>query len=280
VSTDISLPCGDQAEEPASAADDTGIGVNIPNVARMYDYWLGGKDNFKADRVAADRITAMIPGSGPNCLDNRSFLQRAVRFLAEAGIRQFVDIGSGLPTAQNTHQVAHEIDPGIRVAYIDYDPVVISHARALLATDRSVIAVHRDLRSPRELIEDEGLGRLIDFREPVALLLVAVLHFVENHEEVAGVLKDRLAPGSFLALTHVTADHVPRAVEEAALEVYKGASAQLIPRSNSDITGFLGGLEIMDPGVVEINSWHPEILPCRPVGPAPSGLFGAVARKI
>jgi hypothetical protein len=285
-----SPPCLGQWARPmtdAGHADDLAIpsifDTSVPNVARIYDYLLGGKDNFVADREAANALVETFPSSRIICLDNRAFLQRVVRSLAGLGIRQFMDIGSGLPTAQNTHQVVHEIAPGARVVYVDYDPIVISHAKALLADNQDVGAIQRDLCRPTEIIEDEELRKFLDFREPVAVLMAAVAHFVSDDQhpyEIAGTLKEAMAPGSYLALTHVTSDHVSHEVRQSALDVYKGASAQLTPRTRTEVTRFFDGLELMEPGIVDIRLWHPEIWPSMPLdGSRPTSLYGGVGVK-
>ena len=269
--------------DTAACSTLSGFDMSVPNVARIYDYLLGGKDNFAADRKAADALIRAMPSSVPNCLDNRAFLQRAARWLAELGIRQFVDIGSGLPTAQNTHQVVHEVLPDARVVYVDYDPVVVNHAKALLVDKNFVGAIQRDLSRPAEILEDEGLRGFIDFREPVVVLMAAVVHFVSDDQrpyEIVGMFKDAMSSGSYLALTHVTSDHVSRKVRETALDVYKGASAQLTPRSQEQVARFFDGLELAQPGVVDIRLWRPEVRPSMPFDESrPASLYGGVGIK-
>ena len=168
------------------------VDASIPNVARIYDYLLGGKDNYSVDRESAMELVRLVPGAIAACHSNRRFLQRAVRFLAnEAGVRQFIDIGAGLPTRGNVHEVAQETVPDARVSYIDYDPVVVSHAQALLATNRTVVAINRDLRQPEQIINHPALQALMDFTQPVAILLVAVLHFIADEDNPYGIV-DRL----------------------------------------------------------------------------------------
>ena len=259
--------------------------ASVPNAARIYNYFLGGKDNFAVDREAARKMLAVLPGTADACLDNRAFLQRAVRFLAgEAGIRQFLDIGAGLPTMGNVHEVAQEIAPDARVAYVDYDPVVLSHARALLATNPNVIVVDGDLRRPEAILADASLQELIDFSQPVALLLVAVLHFVSDSErphEVVRALAGALAPGSYLVLAQSTPDDVPDEVTEAMKSAYTNASAQVTPRPFDEVARFFAGLELTDPGVVNVTRWRPDLPPSRPSGAAArqSLVYGGVARK-
>jgi hypothetical protein len=259
--------------------------TTVPNAARIYDYLLGGKDNYQADRDAAARLLAVLPGSARACRDNRDFLQRAVRYLAGTGVRQFIDIGSGLPTAGNVHQVAQEADPGARVAYVDYDPVVLAHARALLATSPAVAVIDGDLRKPGEILAHPDLNKLIDFSQPVAVLLMAVLHFLTDdehpHEVIQEITAD-LAPRSYLALTHVTADHVPAGAAATAQRVYASASAPVIPRTRAEVTRLLDGLELVEPGVCDVSAWRPESPPARLQGQAPpegTYIYGGIAVK-
>jgi S-adenosyl methyltransferase len=257
----------------------------VPNAARIYNFFLGGKDNFAIDREAAQKMLAVLPGTVDACLDSRAFLQRAVRFLArEAGIRQFLDIGAGLPTMGNVHEVAQEIAPDARVAYVDYDPVVLSHARALLATNPNVIVVEGDLRLPEPILAGASLRELIDFSRPVALLLVGVLHFVSDRErphEAVQALVDALPSGSYLVLAQSTPDDVPQEVTEAMISAYTNASAQVTPRSFEEVAKFFAGLELIEPGVVGVTHWRPELPPGRPLGKGgrQSLVYGGVAAK-
>ena len=257
--------------------------VSVPNAARVYDFFLNGKDNFAADRELAQMILAVLPDTAYVCWENRQFLQRSVRFLAgEAGIRQFLDVGTGLPTMGNVHEVAQETAPDSRVAYVDYDPVVLSHARALLANDRDVTAVEGDLRAPEAILADAGVRQLIDFSQPVAVLLVAVLHFVTDADrpyDAVRTLVDALPPGSYLVLTHSTPDDVPDDVTEAMKNVYSNSSAQVAPRSFDDVAKFFDGMELIDPGLVNVRLWRPDS-PLRPSrAPGRSLIYGGVALK-
>lgn len=239
-----------------------GIDTSIPNVARMYDYALGGKDNFAADRAAADRLFAAVPevGRGPMML-NRRFLGRAVRFLAEeAGIRQFLDIGAGLPTQGNVHEIAQAFTPEAHVVYVDYDPVVITHGRALLAANETVTVVSGDLRRPGEILDNPEVRASIDFDQPVAVLLIAILHFITDAEDPVAIvtrLRDELAPGSYLALSHVTAEGHAPAIEKGK-EVYRGATAGVSPRPRADILRLFDGFELVEPGLVWLPQWRPD----------------------
>ena len=207
------------------------IDTSTANVARMYDYWLGGKDNFEADRVAAEKVLAQMPGQRRSALENRRFLRRAVGFLtAEAGIDQFLDIGVGLPTQGAVHEVAHEINPRSHVAYVDYDPVVVAHGNALLATPDQSVVVQADIRRPGELLANPVIRGHLDFGRPVAVLLLAIMHFVTDEDDpaaVAAALRDALAPGSYLVLTTICQELLPdKAAAARAKDVYqKGRQA-------------------------------------------------------
>ena len=226
---------------------------NVPNVARIYDFLLGGKDNYAADRDAAQRLLDAVPGAAAAARDNRRFLGRAVWFLArEAGIRQFLDIGTGLPTRGNVHEIAHAANPGARVVYADNDPVVVTHARALLADSLTVAAVHGDLRDPDRLFALPDVRAFIDWDEPVAVLMVAVLHFLEDRENpwaAVDAFKAQMAPGSYLVLSHVTSDDTPADVIRQAAEVYQNASAPGMARTREQIARFFDGLDMVSPGL-------------------------------
>jgi SAM-dependent methyltransferase len=256
-----------------------GLDVTVPNVARIYDYLLGGKDNFDADRAAAEKILAVIPGGSGSARMNRAFLGRAVRFLAgERGIRQFLDIGSGLPTVSNVHEIAQAADPHARVVYVDNDQVVVLHAHAILE-DRAngVAAVRGDLRDPVGILASAPVRELIDFSQPVAVLLFAILHFVPDADDPGALLAkftDVLAPGSAVALSHVTDDNFDEEAGRAGREIYQSASAPIVPRSRAQIEGFFDGLDLLPPGVVAISHW-PEPDP----GTAAPLLYGGVAQK-
>src|SRR6266498_5592834 len=262
-------------QRPAPA----GIDTSVPNGARIYDYMLGGKDHFQADEAAAEQMIAANPAAPRTARANRAFLGRAVRFLAEdAGIRQFLDLGTGLPTQQNVHEVAQAAAPDARVVYVDYDPVVVMHARALLATTDKVTVVQGDLRRPDEILAHPATRKLIDFEQPMAVLLVAILHFIADEEDPAGIvarLRDAMAPGSYLAISHATADFDPdRAVE--AIKIYKGATAPLVPRSRAQIERFFEGFELLDPGLVQLPQWRPDAETRTPAYQVP--IYGGIGR--
>ena len=251
------------------------INTSVPNVARVYDYLLGGKDNFGADRELADRIMRLIPDAAVSCRLNREFLGRAVRHLAQSGISQFLDIGSGLPTRNNVHQVAQQVNPGAQIVYVDNDRIVTAHARALMQGD-GVHVIEGDLRKPLNII-DSARG-MIDFSRPVAVLMFAILHFITDSEwpgEMVSVFKEAMIPGSCLALSHITDDSVKPDVSEVAQETYRNASAPAVPRSHADILKFFSGLTLLGPGLVPIHEW-----PARQLTVAPTTLFyGGVGIK-
>jgi SAM-dependent methyltransferase len=249
-------------DQAASGRLPAELDVSTPNVARMYDYFLDGKDNFAADRAAADEILALVPAVRRTVLENRRFLRRTVRFLAaEAGIGQFLDIGVGLPTQGAVHEVAHEVNPEARVAYVDYDPVVVSHGNALLAEPDRSIVVQADLRRPDALLSLPAIREYLDFSRPVALLLVAILHFVGDDDDPGGImaaLSDALAPGSYLVLSHVSNDRlVDKEAGERVRRLYAESSQPLWARSREQILRFFDGFELVEPGLVPACEWRP-----------------------
>jgi hypothetical protein len=257
----------------------SGIDVTRPSVARMYDYYLGGKDNFEIDREAVRRVEKAMPEIRQLALENRAFLRRAVRHMARQGIRQFIDIGSGLPTAGNTHEIAQEIIPDARVVYVDNDPVVLQHGRALLATDQNTTVAAADMRRPIEVLEHPHTVKLLDFSQPVGVLMIAMVHFLTMDERGAVMtqLRDSLPSGSYLTVTHVTRDgHLADAV--AAIEaVYADTPTPIYFREHAEVAGFFEGFELVPPGLVTIDTWHPDPDDLAPE--ATRWLYGGVGRK-
>jgi len=260
------------------------IDITTANVARIYDYLLGGKDNFAADREAAKQLVAVTPDIVGVVRDNRAFIGRAVRYLAgEAGIRQFLDLGTGLPTQANVHEMAQEIAPDARVVYVDNDPVVWSHGNALLANGDRVAMVHADLRQPAEVLQHPDVLGLLDLTQPVAVLCASVLHFVSDQEEPHGIIaeyRSHMAAGSYLAITHgpvVTAEEDPTGIVGSVTSIYYRASAQLHVRSVQEIRRFFDGFDLVDPGVVWITEWRPD--PGLLAEGPPRSLRGGVGRK-
>ncbi|MEV4108971.1 SAM-dependent methyltransferase [Nonomuraea sp. NPDC049695] len=255
------------------------IDVTRPSVARMYDYYLGGKDNFEIDRDAVRRVEQAMPEVRRLAQENRAFLRRAVRHLARQGIRQFIDIGSGLPTVGNTHEIAQQIVPDARVVYVDNDPVVLQHGRALLATDEHTAVASADMRQPAAVIGHPETAKLIDFSEPVGVLMIAMVHFLTMDEQsrIMGELRDVLSSGSHFAATHVTRDgHSADSVAQIEA-VYAATPTPIYFREHAEVARFFDGFDLVDPGLVTIDTWHPD-----PDDPAPAAtrwLYGGVGRK-
>jgi S-adenosyl methyltransferase len=243
------------------AALPTGIDGTTPNVARMYDYALGGKNNFDVDRMAMEHLYALVPYGPRPALENRAFLGRAVRFLASSGIRQFLDVGSGLPTQGNVHEVAHAVAPEARVVYIDYDPMAVMHSKALLSGSDSVTAIQADMRHPEDILDNPEVRSLLDFAQPVAVLLVAMLHAVTDDEDPAGIVtrfREAMAPGSYLVLSHITSHQQPPAVVTNLRKVFEQAREPMVPRTLDEVMAFFQGLELVDPGLVTASDWRPD----------------------
>ena len=238
-----------------------GVDVTIPSVARMYDYLLGGKDNFAADREAAARLVELVPEAQQIARDNRAFMVRAVRFLAESGVEQFIDLGTGIPTSPNVHEVARQVRPAARVVYVDHDPVVLAHSRALLATDDGVISVRADLRDPDGVVADPAVAKLIDFSQPVAVLILSVLHFVSDEEgpgEIVAGFTGRLAPGGCLVISAITSDGVDEGTAAGAADLYRAARTPAVARSGEQMAEYFAGCDLVEPGLVSLVKWRPD----------------------
>ena len=239
-----------------------GVDTSKANVARVYDYWLGGSHNFLADQDAARALIAIEPNTRGIARENRAFLGRAVRFLArEEGIRQFLDIGSGIPTQQNVHEVAEQVAPGSRVVYVDNDDVVVAHSKLILDGNPDATVIKGDVRDPAAILAHPETLRLIDFSEPVGVLLVAVLHFVpdsDHPEQIIATLRDAVAPGSHLAICHACRDAKPD-VAGAAEAVYSNrVSAQLAVRTRDEVARLFDGFPLIDPGLAWLPQWRPD----------------------
>jgi S-adenosyl methyltransferase len=255
-----------------------------PNIARMNDYFLGGKDNFAADRQAAERLLGLAPEIKTMTTENRRFLGRAVRYIAEQGVRQFFDIGSGLPTRQNTHEVARAVDPGARVVYVDNDPVVISHGRAILACDDRTAVVEGDILHPADLLADRRVRRIVDFDEPMAIMIFGALHLVpwaSDPDKSVAWLRDAIPVGSHLALSHAVFDPRPEVagpIEDAYRDILGRPDAGAA-RTREEVLRFFDGFELVDPGLVAVRQWRPDI---RPATRAAQTVWavGGVGRKV
>jgi hypothetical protein len=235
-----------------------GIRTDVPHPARVYDFILGGKDNFTADREMAEVGLKLMPEMRDSSLGNRAFLVRAVRFMRDEGIRQFLDIGTGLPTSPNTHEVAQDGAPDARVVYVDNDPVVFRHAAARMADNKNIAVVPADLRHVDEVLGQAG--KLLDFSQPVGLMFVAVLHNIVDADDPAGIAARymaALAPGSYVVISHSTDEFAPERVQ-AASRAATERGATWLPRSKDAIARMFNGRELVDPGLVLVSHWHPE----------------------
>ena len=242
------------------------IDISVPSVSRIYDYYLGGSHNFEVDREAARRAMEFMPGLPKIMQANRAFMRRAVRWAAGEGITQFLDIGSGIPTFGNVHEVAQAASPGARVVYVDHDPVAVAHSQAVLEGNADADVVAADLRKPQEILDSAQVQGLIDLDRPVALLLVAILHFVEDADDpyaAVAELSAGLAPGSLLVLTHASYEGIPLSPERAggAVDVYKDIRNPLIMRSRDEIARFFEGYDMVEPGLVPMPQWRSDTAP-------------------
>ena len=248
----------------------------VPSAARIYDYLLGGKDNFAVDRDAADRLLAVVPDQRRLARANRAFALRAVRFLARQGIRQVIDLGTGMPTAPSVHEVLHSVRPSGRVVYVDRDPLVKVHNDALLATSDQVTSLEADIRRPGEVLDRVRDAGLIDFAEPVVVLLAAVLHLVSDAENPAGIVAsfaEPLAPGSHVVISQFAAHSDPDAMAQLR-SIADGTAVETYFRSRDEIEGLFGGLEMLPPGVVDVDRWRPD----QPAQPTRLKISGGVGR--
>ena len=238
-----------------------GLDVTTPNVARVYDYYLGGDHNYEADREAARRVLGVAPDVPMAALENRAFLQRAARFLVqEARIAQYVDIGPGLPTQGNVHQIVRQYDPQAHVLYADNDPVVLRHGQSLLSDVPGVSIVDGDLRDPEGLLSNPVLRGLINFDQPVAVCITLALHFVPDKDDPYGIvarLRDALCPGSYIVISHVTTEGRDDETLTQITGTYNQATAPLVMRSHDEITRFFDGFELVKPGIVFLSQWRP-----------------------
>ncbi len=251
------------------------IDTSRPSVARMYDYYLGGKDNFAVDREAAERVAKVATSAQLTAIANRQFLVNAVELMAADGVRQYIDLGTGIPTSPNVHEVARRVDPGARVIYVDHDPIVLVHNRALLARYDGISTVHHDLRQPATVLDDPAVRALIDFDEPVGLLCIAVLHFVRHDiaPEVLAQYRKAMAPGSYLAISVACRDDLDPAVVSELESVYENSNAPIVFRTRAQVEQLFDGFELIEPGLTSLAAWHD-------TGEGGAGALCGVARKL
>jgi hypothetical protein len=254
------------------------IDIRVPHIARIYDYWLGGKDNFAADREAAERAMAVTPTIVPGVRANRRFLGRSVRYLAQEGVLQFLDIGTGIPTANNTHEVAQSVAPQARVVYVDNDPIVLNHARALLTSATAPTSyIDADARDTARILEEAA--KVLDFGQPVAVMLIAILHCIPDSDDPYQLVADLMAavpPGSYLAITHPARDQLEVATR-AEESLTESMGQKVTFRSHEEVSRFFAGLSLVEPGVVPVQDWRPDSI--HDLNSAPTAMWGGVARK-
>ncbi|GAA2093243.1 SAM-dependent methyltransferase [Streptomyces albiaxialis] len=267
-------------ERPAWAPQ--GIDLNVPSVSRMYDYYLGGSHNFEIDREAARQAIAAWPGLPKIMQTNRAFMRRAIRYAIGEGVTQFLDIGSGIPTFGNVHEVAQAVDPASRVVYVDNDPVAVAHSRAVLGGDGTAAIVSADFRSPQDVLESPEVERLLDLDKPVALMLVALLHFIEDKDEPVKTIAEfgrALAPGSLLVISHGSPEGGPKRDGGIGVQkVYSRTNSPLVIRSREGIERLFDGFDLVEPGLVSVPRWHPDSPPELEDAVSFSG-FAGVGRK-
>ncbi len=274
--TDVSSTPG----EPDAAAG-TGIDTTVSHSARIWDYWLGGKDNYQVDREVGDRIEEMLPDIVRQAREDRLFLGRVVRYLAgEAGIRQFLDIGTGLPTADNTHQVAQRVAPECKIVYVDNDPLVLAHARALLTSspEGATEYIHADMHDPGTIIA--GAGQTLDLGQPIAITMLGVLWHVMNNDEANAIvsqLMEAMPSGSYLALNHPTLEVTGEKMATAIQYWNQYGTPPGTHRTPAELTRFFDGMDLVEPGVVSITRWRPEATSSGE--PEEIDQFGGVGRK-
>ncbi|MFE9690509.1 SAM-dependent methyltransferase [Micromonospora sp. NPDC005806] len=256
------------------------IDLTRPSAARVYDYFLGGAHNFEIDRQLAEQIAAMTPNLPATMRAGREFLRRAVRVLLEAGIDQFLDIGSGIPTVGNVHEVAQAANPEARIVYVDIDPVAVAHSRELLAGNDRATAIHGDLREPKLILDQARAGGLVDFDRPLGILLAGVVHFIPDADRPADILatlRSVAAPGSYLVISHSTFEDQPQEMLDAQ-RLSARTATEITLRSLAEITGYFGDWTILEPGVVHMPLWRPDSPSDVDDHPERFGAFGGVAR--
>jgi len=262
-------------DRPAWVPDS--INTELPSAARVYDYLLGGGHNFAIDRVVGEKVLQVLPNGGQIAGSNRAFLRRAVLFMIERGITQFLDLGSGIPTVGNVHEIAQHADPNARVVYVDYDEVAVTHSELLLQGNDNATVVAADATRPDRVLSAPAVREMLDFSKPVGLLMVAVLHFIPDEKKPRDVLAqyiEALPSGSLVALSHLTADGKPEEMA-AVVEAMKNSRDPMYFRSHAEFSTMFNGLEVLDPGIVSAPHWHPEV----DYDTSPEDVYAAVGRK-
>jgi hypothetical protein len=258
------------------------IDTERPSAARIYDYYLGGAHNFAADRQVAEQMIAAYPEVPLMARENRAFLRRAVEFLVDAGVRQFLDIGSGVPTVGHVHEIAQRAAPESRVVFVDVDPVAVAHSRQILAGNDRTAVVHEDARRPELILNHPGVRDLLDLEQPVAVLLVALFHFIPDADDPATILSRLtrpLASGSYLAISHFTLDGMQGTDTDTGLEIYRRGGIEITMRSREQVEALFRGFDLVEPGVVWVPQWHPDSPHDVGDNPAATAFYGGVGRK-
>ncbi|MFC0434299.1 SAM-dependent methyltransferase [Kutzneria buriramensis] len=254
------------------------VDVDLPSAARVYDYLLGGAHNFAADRAVGEKVLSVLPDGRQVAISNRSFLRRAVRYLLEQGITQFLDLGSGIPTSGNVHEIAQQADPTAKVLYVDYDEVAVAHSELILAGNTNATVLASDLTRPDAVLDAPITRDFLDFSRPIGLLLVAVFHFVPDEQspaEIVATYRDALPAGSYIALSHLTADHQPEAMA-GVVEAMRHSRDPMFFRPYEEVAPMFAGLDLVEPGLVSAPHWRPDA-GARPLGP--EGVYAGVGRK-
>ncbi|WP_309109775.1 SAM-dependent methyltransferase [Saccharothrix sp.] len=250
----------DSVERPNWAPVDIDLGR--PSIARVYDYWLGGAHNFAVDRAVGDKVLADVPILKNVILNHRAFLRRAVRYLLSQGIRQFLDLGSGIPTVGNVHEIAQAVDPDVKVVYVDIDPVAVAHSRAILTGNESVNVLQTDVRDARGVLKSPEVQDLLDFDRPIAVLMIALLHFIPDSDDPHGIVaayRDAIPPGSFLAVSHAGYEEGEwNPAWDEARGTYNRGVSEMTYRKKSEVEALFEGFELVEPGVARLPLWHPE----------------------
>ena len=257
------------------------VDTEKPSAARMYDYMLGGNHNFAVDREISERALQIQPQGRRVALMNRAFMRRAVLFMIDNGVRQFLDLGSGIPTVGNVHEIAHAADPSSRVVYVDNEHVAVAHSQLILDGNDNAAMVHADITKPGLVLNDPATTRLLDFSQPIGLLAITIGHYILDEQDPVGVYaayRDVLAPDSYLALTHLTADFA-MLKEKEVTELMKKSQNNIQARTKSDVLGFFGDFELVEPGLVTTSHWRPEREEDRTPNPEDDALYAGVARK-
>ncbi|HEX3591749.1 MAG TPA: SAM-dependent methyltransferase [Pseudonocardiaceae bacterium] len=269
-------------DEAAAIWVPEGVNLHQPSVARVYDYVLGGGHNFEVDRAIARRLIAVQPNVTDMARRNRAFLQRVVRFLVDAGIRQFLDLGSGIPTVGNVHEVAQQTAPGTRVVYVDYEEVAVAHSRMLLDGNDDADIVFADVTHTDEVLNAPATRALLDFDQPIGILAVTIGHYIPTSADPVGVFaryRDAVVPGSYLAMSHLTDDFDAIHGDEI-IETMRSTRDNVFPRTRDEVMELFSGFELVEPGLSTTSQWHPELGVTQAVDPEADGLYAAVGKRV